>query len=61
MLGNGSRGDLIEKNPSLMAEKIIHYLSNEREYQKKALEAMNWSREFTLEKFDSEIKKIVNR
>ncbi len=61
MLGKGSRGDLIEKNPSLMAEKIIHYLSNEPEYQKKALEAMNWSRQFTLEKFEAEIKQILGR
>lgn len=59
MLGNGSRGDLVEKDPRVIAARIIHYLSNELEYQRKAKEAMTWSRQFTLEKFEEEIKKIL--
>ncbi len=60
MLGNGDRGDLVEKDPRDMADRIIRYLSNESVYQKKAREAMIWSREFTLEKFDKEIKQILS-
>lgn len=59
MLGNGSRGDLVEKNPKLIADRIAFYFLNETDYRQKAQEAMSWSRQFTLEKFEEEIKKIL--
>lgn len=59
MLGHGSRGDLVEKNPKDMVEKIITYLSDESSYRQKALHAVSWSRQYTLEKFESELVKIL--
>lgn len=59
MLGQGTRGDLVEKNSQQIADKIISYLYNRSSYQRKAQEAMAWSRQYTLEKFESEIKTIL--
>jgi glycosyltransferase involved in cell wall biosynthesis len=59
MIGNGIRGELIEPNPELVIDKIKYYLNNPLVYQEKCNKAMTWSREFTLEKFEEEVKKIL--
>ena len=60
MLGNGERGDIIEPEVNIIIEKIKYYLSNPFAYYTKCDCAMKWSREFTLEKFENEIIKLLN-
>jgi glycosyltransferase involved in cell wall biosynthesis len=60
MIGHGERGDLIEPIVNLIVEKINFYLQNPAQYNIKCSCAMNWSREFTLEKFENEIKLFLN-
>ncbi|PZV79129.1 glycosyltransferase involved in cell wall biosynthesis [Algoriphagus aquaeductus] len=59
MLGNGERGELIDKDPVLMASTIEALLNNPTIYFQKASNAMKWSREFTIEKFEREIQKLL--
>ena len=59
MVGNGLRGDLVEPNAEAITSRIEYYLNNPKEYHKKCEEAMIWSRQFTLEKFEDEIKKLL--
>ncbi|SHN09625.1 glycosyltransferase [Polaribacter sp. KT 15] len=62
MLGNGSRGSVLR--PDVNIEDIIfeikRYLNDEKKYQEKVLNATSWSREYTLDKFEVEIKKILD-
>lgn len=59
MLGNGERGTIVEDNVESMKNAIIKYLNNQDLYQKTATNAMNWSRQYTLEKFEQEIKNLI--
>jgi glycosyltransferase involved in cell wall biosynthesis len=58
MLGNGSRGILIEADVSKAVSNIIDALNNE-DLNKMAKLASNWSQTFTLDYFESEIKKLL--
>ncbi len=55
MVGNGSRGSIVKDNLDEIVNVILAYYNNEDDYVLKAQKAMDWSREFTLEKFESEI------
>jgi glycosyltransferase involved in cell wall biosynthesis len=55
MVGNGSRGDLVNPSPKEIAGLIENYILNAEVYAKKCREAMNWSQQYTLEKFEKEI------
>lgn len=59
MLGNGLRGTIVEDNIESMKSAILKYLSNIKLYQATAENAMSWSRTFTLEKFEQEIKSFL--
>ena len=59
MIGEGSRGDLVDRDPQDLAEKILNYLDHPDLYHQRAQNAMDWSREFTLEKFETEIQKVL--
>jgi glycosyltransferase involved in cell wall biosynthesis len=59
MLGNGSRGELVEHDVKKISRIIESYLSDQSRFDKKSKEAMEWSREYTLESFEKEIKKLV--
>lgn len=59
MLGEGSRGDLVSKDPQDMVDRILRYLQHPEDYHTKAESAMNWSRSYTLEKFEGEIQKLL--
>ena len=59
MVGNGLRGDLVEPNVRDITSRIEYYLFNHNEYQSKCENAMIWSREFTLERFEEEIHKLL--
>jgi glycosyltransferase involved in cell wall biosynthesis len=59
MIGNGERGDLVGKDVQEIGIRIGQYLQNREAYTQKAQLAIDWSRQFTLEKFESEIKKLI--
>lgn len=59
MLGNGKRGDLIQKNPNQVLNSIQYYFRNPEEFQIKSNNARIWSNQYTLELFQSEILKLV--
>jgi glycosyltransferase involved in cell wall biosynthesis len=59
MIGNGERGDLVGKNALEIADRIAHYIQDHTSYIQKSQHAMDWSRQFTLEKFEAEIRKLI--
>ena len=59
-LDYGNRGDIVVEDVNIIAHRIQNYLDNPREYQFKCEQAMDWSRQYTLEKFESEIKQLIN-
>ena len=60
MIGNESRGALVESNVASILLVINAYFKKEKNYARQSKEAMEWSQEFTLEKFESEIGKLLN-
>ncbi len=61
MLQNGQRGIMLSLNLREDVQIIQYYIENEQLYQMKVVEAMDWSRKFTLDLFEIEIKTILNR
>ena len=59
MLNGEERGLLLSLDIEKDTEKIIQLLSNENHYQKISLKAMEWSRKYTLDYFENEIKKLL--
>ncbi len=59
MLNGGVCGDLIAANAQEGVKAICSYLELNKDYQKTAQEAMHWSRKFTLDNFETEIKKQI--
>ena len=59
MLGQGSRGDLVQPEVEGIAQRVLYYLDHPREYQQKVAEAMEWSRQYTLDRFEQEIRKLL--
>lgn len=59
MLGNGERGLLLDLNLNADVEKIEALLNDTTLYQHKANKAMQWSREFTMDAFENEIKLLL--
>ncbi len=57
MLGNGERGYLVNGDKDEIID-LIHHISQE-EYIGKSHNAVKWSRNYTLDKFEAEIKKLV--
>ena len=61
MLGFGKRGTVLE--PSCNEKDVVliikNYLKNELEYQEKVFMAKQWSQQYTLDKFDIEIKNLL--
>ena len=60
MVGNGTRGDLVNPQPSEIAGLIKSYISAPEKYRDKCTAAMSWSQQFTLEKFEKEIQELLN-
>jgi len=59
MLGNGERGYLVLNKPEVISEIIVDSLKNpDRTNQMKNL-AKEWSRQYTLERFEEEILKLL--
>ncbi|MFN3759489.1 MAG: glycosyltransferase family 4 protein [Algoriphagus aquaeductus] len=55
MVGNGERGVLLSTNPEEIYLALLPYIDDEELFQKTSKQAMDWSRKFTLEKFQKEI------
>lgn len=59
MVGNGERGTLVDDNQEAVVKALTKYLQNPTLYAASASKGMDWSRQFTLEKFEAEIKKLL--
>lgn len=59
MLGNGERGLLLDLNLKADVERIESILSNNNLYKHKSENAMEWSRQFTMDAFEKEIKLLL--
>jgi len=59
MLGDGLRGTIVEDSVDSMVNAIIRYIENPGLYHITALKAMEWSRQYTLEKFEEGIKQLL--
>ena len=60
MIGNGERGKITEPNVEDIVKKVKYYLENPAEFEQSSKHAMEWSQQFTLEKFEEEIGKLLN-
>jgi glycosyltransferase involved in cell wall biosynthesis len=62
MLHYGERGTLVSAdiNEKNIFNIIKTYIQDEKSYQEKVLQAQNWSHKYTLEKFELEIKKLLD-
>ncbi len=60
MLDNGERGALVNANADEIVAVIENYLLYPETYTQQSTKAMQWSRQFTLEKFEVEIGKIIS-
>ena len=59
MLGNGDRGLLLDLKLNEDVKKIEAILEDNNLYQIKANNAINWSRQFTMDAFENEIKLLL--
>ncbi len=59
MLDNGNRGILLERNFDQDILQIENLLNNYYEYQQKVNKAIIWSRKYTLDVFEQEIKVLL--
>jgi glycosyltransferase involved in cell wall biosynthesis len=60
MLANGERGALVNANADEIVTVVENYLQHPDKYDQQATKAMDWSRQFTMEKFEEEIGKIMS-
>jgi len=61
MLGQGSRGALIEPTVDAAAGAVNRYLENPGCYSRHSEAALNWARQFTLESFETAIVEVLKR
>jgi glycosyltransferase involved in cell wall biosynthesis len=59
MLEEGNRGILIEPNVTAAVTAIENVLQSPKSYQEKVKKAIEWSRIYTLDKFETEIKSLL--
>ncbi len=60
MLGDEKRGSIIQPNVDSIVEKILFYKQNPAVYQEKTQAGFEWAKQFTLERFENEMKKFLN-
>lgn len=60
MLGHSSRGVLLCEKIEIDVNQILEVINNEELFQKMTIEGQNWSRQFTTDKFETEIKKLLD-
>lgn len=59
MLGNGSRGVLLDLDVSGDESRVLSLLDDQPGYLDMVTEGISWSRQFTLDLFDSEIARLM--
>lgn len=59
MMGNGSRGIVLKEELNQDVSQITTLINNQELYQKMASEGQSWSRQFTTDKFEAEIRKLL--
>ena len=59
MMGNGSRGIILKEKLLNDVNQIRNVLNNQEVYKKMALDGQTWSRQFTTDKFETEICKLL--
>lgn len=59
MLGGGTRGSLVKPDVGEVVKAIQSYLNNEDLYSRASENGMHWARQFTLERFEEEIARLV--
>jgi glycosyltransferase involved in cell wall biosynthesis len=59
MLADGNRGTLVNPDAGEIADVVEHYFAEPNVYVLHAQAAMDWSRQYTLEKFETEIAKLI--
>lgn len=60
MMGNGSRGILLHEKIQEDINQIDMVINNQDFYHKIASEGQSWSQQFTTDKFEAEISKLLN-
>jgi glycosyltransferase involved in cell wall biosynthesis len=60
MLDNGNRGLLLKMNFEADVDLILSLLKNEEAYADKVQKSILWSRKYTLDLFENEIKALLN-
>ena len=61
MLANGERGALVNANADEIVTVIEKYLLYPETYTQQSSKAMQWSRQFTMERFEEEIGKLISQ
>jgi len=59
MLGFGERGEIVKDNVEEITSKIEILVNSPELYLEKTSKAAEWSRQFTLEKFESELQSVL--
>nr|WP_288834363.1 glycosyltransferase [uncultured Flavobacterium sp.] len=59
MLDQGNRGILLQMDLAKDVAKIIALINHPKDFQDKSKVALNWSRNYTLERFENEIQKLI--
>jgi glycosyltransferase involved in cell wall biosynthesis len=59
MVGYGERGDLLKADSNSIFQKIIDYINQPELYFEKCEKAMIWSRQYTLERFETELESLI--
>jgi len=60
MIGEGRRGSLVDANSIAVIKAILSYRENPEKYEQASIDAMQWSRKFTLESFEKAIKGLLD-
>lgn len=60
MLAKGERGALVNANADEIVAVVESYLQHPEQYAAQTNKAMEWSRQFTMEKFEEEIGKLLD-
>jgi hypothetical protein len=59
MLDFGNRGELVKGHVDEIAERVEHLILAPDLYLQKSQKAAAWSRSYTLERFESEIRSLI--
>lgn len=60
MVNYGERGELVKSDATEIVDKIVNHINHPEQYKTKCIAAMKWSRAYTLERFEKEIKGLIH-